>query len=84
MSVTDRQFAAKRISCARCGTRVAVIPTGEGSNQFRGIFPALCSSTEWFQAQVHVNWQERSIEMQDALPKYRDMPKEFGGTGETI
>lgn len=80
MSITGRQHAATRISCVRCGTRVAVIPSGEGADQLRGLFPALCLSAEWFRPQMHLHWQERSIDVNDALPKYLDVPKEFGGT----
>lgn len=81
ISITNRDFAARRIYCVHCGTRVSVIPAGEGSDQLRGIFPALCSSTEWFRPQMHVFWQDHSVETRDALPRYVDTPKAFGGTG---
>ena len=37
-----------------------------------------------FDPQVHVNYQERVLVMRDGLPKMRDLPKEMGGSGETV
>jgi hypothetical protein len=33
---------------------------------------------------VHVNYQETKLRMKDGLPKFRDFPKEMGGSGETV
>ncbi len=33
---------------------------------------------------VHVNYAETVLPMHDGLPKLKDFPKEFGGTGETV
>ncbi|HEY1267200.1 MAG TPA: GFA family protein [Candidatus Binatia bacterium] len=32
---------------------------------------------------VHVNYQESKLRMKDGLPKFRDFPKEMGGSGES-
>lgn len=32
----------------------------------------------------HVNYAETVLPMRDGLPKYRDFPREFGGTGELV
>jgi hypothetical protein len=37
-----------------------------------------------FKANLHVNYQETVLPMHDGLPKFRDVPKEMGGTGETL
>jgi hypothetical protein len=37
-----------------------------------------------FKANVHVNYQETVLPMHDGLPKFKDIPKEMGGTGEMI
>ena len=34
--------------------------------------------------QVHVNYGETVLRMRDGLPKMRDLPKEMGGSGETV
>lgn len=36
------------------------------------------------QPQVHVHYQETVLPMKDGLPKMRDIPKEMGGSGETM
>ncbi|HEY3815228.1 MAG TPA: GFA family protein [Caulobacteraceae bacterium] len=37
-----------------------------------------------FSAGVHVNYQESVLPMKDGLPKLKDFPAEFGGSGETM
>jgi len=33
---------------------------------------------------VHVNYAEAVLRMRDGLPKLKDFPAEFGGSGEVI
>jgi hypothetical protein len=33
---------------------------------------------------VHINYSETVLPMKDGLPKLKDFPKEFGGSGEAI
>ncbi|HUN52275.1 MAG TPA: GFA family protein [Candidatus Sulfotelmatobacter sp.] len=33
---------------------------------------------------VHVNYSETVLRMKDGLPKLKDFPKEFGGSGESV
>ena len=37
-----------------------------------------------FKPGVHVNYAETVLPMRDGLPKLKDFPKEFGGSGETV
>lgn len=37
-----------------------------------------------FAPAVHVNYAETVLPMRDGLPKLRDFPAEFGGSGETV
>lgn len=37
-----------------------------------------------FKPAVHVNYQETVLHMKDGLPKFKDFPKEAGGSGETM
>jgi len=37
-----------------------------------------------FQPGVHVNYAETVLPMRDGLPKLKDFPAEFGGSGEAI
>ncbi|MEP6944167.1 MAG: GFA family protein [Betaproteobacteria bacterium] len=34
--------------------------------------------------QLHVHYQETVLPMKDGLPKMKDLPKEMGGSGETL
>ena len=36
------------------------------------------------QPKLHVNYQETVLRIKDGLPKMKDMPKEMGGSGETV
>jgi hypothetical protein len=37
-----------------------------------------------FEPGLHVNYAENVLVMRDGLPKLRDFPKEFGGSGEIV
>ena len=37
-----------------------------------------------FAPALHVNYQETVLHVKDGLPKMKDLPKEFGGSGETL
>ena len=37
-----------------------------------------------FQPGLHVNYQETVLPMKDGLPKFKDFPGDFGGSGETM
>lgn len=37
-----------------------------------------------FEPAMHVHYGERILAIRDGLPKYRDMPEEFGGTGVLV
>ena len=82
-SVSKRQNSAIRHSCPSCGTRVANTPAGERNDQLLAMFPSLCSSTKWFLPSMHIFYEDRSIDVSDDLPKYLDLPVEFGGSGQT-
>jgi len=47
------------------------------------VYAALLPQTA-FQPAVHVNYQETRLHLHDGLPKMRDLPKEMGGSGETL
>jgi hypothetical protein len=37
-----------------------------------------------FKPGVHVHYQETVMPMRDGLPKMKDVPKEMGGSGQTL
>jgi len=66
--------------CKTCGGHLfAEHPPLNLTDVFAAMLPALK-----FTPGVHVNYQETVLRMRDGLPKLKDFPKEFGGSGETV
>jgi hypothetical protein len=71
---SERQF------CNKCGGHVMTNhPTFGLIDVYAALLPTLA-----FAPQVHVNYQETVLPMQDGLPKFKDFPSDFGGSGEMI
>jgi hypothetical protein len=71
---SDRQF------CRTCGGHLMTAHPGWNLiDVYAGIMPEF-----GFDPQVHVHYQEKVLTMRDGLPKFRDIPKEMGGSGETL
>ena len=72
--------ASHRHFCKRCGGRVMVGHPAIGMiDVFSVVLPDLA-----FQPTMHVHYGEKVLAMRDGLPKFKDFPKEFGGSGETL
>ena len=66
--------------CKTCGGHVLTEhPTFNLTDVYAAIIPGLT-----FKPAVHVNYQETVLHMKDGLPKFKDFPKEAGGSGETM
>ena len=37
-----------------------------------------------YQPAVHVHYESKMVSVKDGLPKFKDLPAEFGGSGETL
>jgi len=72
--VSDRQF------CKKCGGHLM---TNHPPLGLIDVFTATIPTLE-FKPGVHVNYQETVLPMRDGLPKLKDFPKEFGGSGDII
>ena len=71
---SHRQF------CKQCGGRVQVIHPAIGmTDVFSTVLPDLA-----FRPTMHVHYGEKVLAVRDGLPKFKDFPKEFGGSGETM
>jgi hypothetical protein len=79
--VTSRKPAKSlRKHCARCGGHLMTYhPTLDLVDMFVATFPTLA-----FSPSVHINYAETVLPVRDGLPKLKDFPKEFGGSGEMI
>ena len=71
---SHRQF------CRRCGGAVLV---GHPAIGLVDVMSVVLPSFP-FRPALHVHYGEKVLSLRDGLPKYRDMPKQFGGSGETL
>jgi hypothetical protein len=71
---SHRQF------CKSCGAAVLVGHPGMGMTDV----PAGTVAGLSYQPTVHVHYGEKVMSVRDGLPKFKDFPKEFGGSGITL
>ena len=72
--LSERQY------CAKCGGHLMTNHPPLGMiDVFAATLPTLA-----FAPGVHVNYAETVLPIRDGLPKLKDFPKEFGGSGETV
>jgi hypothetical protein len=72
--LSQRQF------CKKCGGHLM---TNHPPLKLIDVFAATLPTLK-FAPGVHVNYAETVLPMRDGLPKLKDFPKEFGGSGETV
>jgi len=71
---SHRQF------CKTCGGHLMTAhPLWALVDVYAGVIP-----TFPYKAGVHVNYGERVVSMKDGLPKFKDLPKEMGGSGDML
>ena len=66
--------------CKTCGGHIFSEHPGLGLTD---VYAALLPGLE-FKPAVHVNYQESVLSIKDGLPKMKDFPKEFGGSGQVV
>ncbi len=72
--ISDRKY------CTKCGGHLMTNhPTLGLTDVFAATLPTLA-----FVPGVHVNYAETVLPMKDGLPKLKDFPKEFGGSGDMM
>ena len=71
---------SERKYCSKCGGHLM---TNHPPLGLVDVFTATLPSLR-FTPGVHVNYAETVLPMKDGLPKLKDFPKEFGGSGEAI
>lgn len=71
---------SERKYCVKCGGHLM---TNHPPLGLVDVFAATIPTLE-FSPGVHVNYAETVLRMRDGLPKLKDFPKEFGGSGEAI
>jgi len=72
--VSDRQY------CDQCGGHLMTRhPTLGVVDIFSATLPGLA-----FAPGLHINYAETVLPMKDGLPKFKDFPTDFGGSGDTL
>jgi len=71
---------SERKFCTKCGGHVMTNHPGLG---LVDVFAATIPSLK-FEPGLHVNYSETVLRMKDGLPKLKDFPKEFGGSGAVV
>jgi hypothetical protein len=66
--------------CKKCGGHVMA---GHPGLKLIDVYAAIIPSVE-FKPGLHVNYAESVLRMKDGLPKMKDFPAEFGGSGELV
>jgi hypothetical protein len=71
---------SQRQYCKKCGGHLM---TNHHPLGMIDVFAATLPTLK-FSPAVHVNYAETVLPMRDGLPKLKDFPKEFGGSGEAV
>jgi len=71
---------SQRKFCTKCGGHLFT------DHPAMGLVDVYLNTVPSFKHQgaLHVFYGEKTLSVRDGLPKYRDMPKEFGGSGEQL
>lgn len=73
-AMSERQY------CAKCGGHLMTNHPGLGLvDVFAATLPGLA-----FAPGLHINYAETVLPMRDGLPKLKDFPAEFGGSGDMM
>jgi hypothetical protein len=75
-----RTEASHRSFCTACGSPILVRHPALGMTDV----PAGMVAGLEFRPTLHVNYGEKVLAVRDGLPKFRDFPKDFGGSGEML
>ena len=71
---------SERQYCTRCGGHLM---TNHPPFGLVDVYAATVPDLK-FAPQVHVNYSEAVLLMRDGLPKFKDFPRDFGGSGQTV
>lgn len=80
LGTVKKTEASHRQFCTKCGGRVLVLHPAIGMTDVGSVvLPALA-----FRPAMHVHYGEKVLAVRDGLPKFKDFPKEFGGSGDLL
>jgi hypothetical protein len=80
VAIFEKTAMSQRKYCTKCGGHLMTNHPSLGLvDVFAATLPTLA-----FTPGVHVNYAETVLPMRDGLPKLKDFPAEFGGSGEMV
>jgi hypothetical protein len=80
LGVFKRTEASHRHFCTTCGAPVLIRHPTLGLTDV----PAGSISKLSFEPTVHVHYGTKVLSIRDGLPKFKDFPADFGGSGDTL
>jgi hypothetical protein len=80
VGVYEKTAASQRQYCKNCGGHLM---TNHRRLGLVDVYAAMLPTLQ-FSAGLHVNYAEAVLPMRDGLPKFKDFPAEFGGSGQQI
>jgi hypothetical protein len=80
LGLYKRTEASHRKFCVRCGTPVLI------DHPAMGMIDVPAGGIEGlaYKPGLHVHYGERVMSVRDGLPKFKDFPKDFGGSGDVL
>jgi hypothetical protein len=80
VGVYNKSELSHRKFCTACGGHLFTVhPPWKLVDVYAAIIPDFP-----FEPKVHVNYENTVLRMKDGLPKFKDIPKEMGGSGELL
>lgn len=76
--------ASGRVSCSKCGGCLVNLKPTLGMTAVYPMTLAGPEATFKFEPAFHIFYAERVMDVHDELPKFTDMPEQFGGSGKTV
>jgi hypothetical protein len=73
-----------RVSCSKCGGCIANLKPTMGMTAVYPMTLAGPEDTFKFEPAFHIFYEERVMDVSDGLPKFVDVPEQFGGSGKTV
>ena len=71
---------SKRKFCKKCGGHLF---TDHPDSNLVDIFAVILEGFK-FKPSIHVNYESKTVSVKDGLPKFKDLPEEFHGSGEIL
>ncbi len=80
LGMIKKTEASHRQFCTKCGAPVLVNHPAIGMVDV----PAGTIQGLAYKPALHVHYGEKVLQVRDGLPKFKDFPKDFGGSGDTL